>query len=275
MTFKYSLILLLFTVLLFSSCATVPITGRRQLNIINQETILEYSERNYQDFLAENEVISTGTFSRSIHKVGTQIAASVEEYFTEQGQISLLNGYDWEFNLVDKQEINAWCMPGGKVVVYSGIQMITEHEGGLAVVIAHEIAHAIANHGNERMSQVLLARMGGMALSTAMASRPQQTQELWMQVFGMGTNLGVLLPYSRVHEREADRLGLIFMAKAGYNPDFALEFWRRMSEYKKGNSPEEFLSTHPSDEHRIQQISEMLPEVNEYYQNSKKQNVNY
>lgn len=275
MTFKYSLILLLFTVLLFSSCATVPITGRRQLNIINQETILEYSERNYQDFLAENEVISTGTFSRSIHKVGTQIAASVEEYFTEQGQISLLNGYDWEFNLVDKQEINAWCMPGGKVVVYSGIQKITEHEGGLAVVIAHEIAHAIANHGNERMSQVLLARMGGMALSTAMASRPQQTQELWMQVFGMGTNLGVLLPYSRVHEREADRLGLIFMAKAGYNPDFALEFWRRMSEYKKENSPEEFLSTHPSDEHRIQQISEMLPEVNEYYQNSKKQNVNY
>ena len=125
------------------------------------------------------------------------------------------------------------------------------------------------------MRHVLLAQIGGMALSTAMASKPQQTQELWMQVFGMGKNLGVLLPYSRVHESEADRLGLIFMAKAGYNPEFALEFWERMSEYKQGNAPEEFLSTHPSDEHRIQQIREMLPEVEEYYQNSNKQNVNY
>ena len=131
------------------SCATVPITGRRQISIIPQHTILEYSESNYRKFLSDNEVITSGTFSRSVYNVGTHIAASVQEYFNEKWQISLLDGYEWEFNLVDKKDVNAWCMPGGKVVVYSGIREITKHEGGLAVVMAHEIAHAIANHGNE------------------------------------------------------------------------------------------------------------------------------
>ncbi|NQU67180.1 MAG: M48 family metallopeptidase [Candidatus Marinimicrobia bacterium] len=261
--------------ILLSTCATVPITGRRQLAMVPQNTILEYSESNYREFLNENKIITSGTIVRMIKHVGENVTNAVIEYFTEQGKLSLLDGYNWEFNLVEKEDANAWCMPGGKVVVYTGILDITKHEGGLAVVMAHEIAHAIANHGNERMSQVLLAQMGGMALSTAMASRPQQTQDLWMQVFGMGANLGILLPYSRVHESEADRLGMVFMAKAGYDPDFALEFWQRMSDMKNGNVSEEILSTHPSDEHRIQEIRDLIPEVEEYYQNSVKQHVDF
>ena len=243
--------------------------------MVPQNTILEYSESNYREFLNENTIITSGTIVRMIKHVGENVTNAVTEYFTEQGKLSLLDGYKWEFNLVEKEDANAWCMPGGKVVVYTGILDITKHEGGLAVVMAHEIAHAIANHGNERMSQVLLAQMGGMALSTAMASRPQQAQDLWMQVFGMGTNLGILLPYSRVHESEADRVGMVFMAKAGYDPDFALEFWQRMSDMKNGNVSEEILSTHPSDEHRIQEIRDIIPEVEEYYQNSVKQHVDF
>ncbi len=262
-------------ILLVSACATVPVTGRKQFSIVPHNTIMEYSESNYHEFLQENTVITVGREVHMIREIGRHITEAVSDYFTENGQSSILDGYRWEYNLVDKDERNAWCMPGGRVVVYTGIFDIIRNEGGLAVVMAHEVAHAIANHGNERLSQVLLAQMGGMALSSAVASKPQQTQDLWMQVFGMGTNLGVLLPYSRVHESEADRLGLIFMAKAGYNPGFALEFWQRMAGLQHGSRPEEFLSTHPTDEHRMQQIRDLLPEVNGYYQNSQKQNVKF
>ncbi len=174
-------------------------------------------------------------------------------------------GYAWEFNLVEGEEVNAWAMPGGKVVVYTGILPVAKDESGLATIMGHEIAHAVAKHGDERMSQALLAEMGGLTLSTALAKQPAQTRELYMRVFGVGVQVGALLPYSRTQESEADHLGLIFMAMAGYDPNKAVEFWQRMSQMKGGQAPPEFLSTHPSDETRIRKIKERLPEATQYY----------
>ncbi|HWP23870.1 MAG TPA: M48 family metallopeptidase [Candidatus Binatia bacterium] len=189
----------------------------------------------------------------------------MEHYFREQGLSDRLNGYQWEFNLVENKEANAWCMPGGKVAVYSGMLPVTQTEAGLAVVMGHEIAHAIAEHGNERMSQALIAQMGGMALDRAMATSPAQTKQLWMAAYGVGVQYGALLPYSRLQESEADRLGLIFMAIAGYDPAEAINFWERMAKAKDAKAPPEFMSTHPSDETRIRAIRERLPEALRYF----------
>jgi predicted Zn-dependent protease len=175
-----------------------------------------------------------------------------------------LRGYEWEFNLIESEEVNAWCMPGGKVVVYTGILPLTQNENGLAVVMGHEIGHAIARHGNERMSQVLLAQGIGLALEEALKNRPEDTRKAWAIAFGYGVPLGFLLPYSRLHESEADRLGLIFMAMAGYDPRNAVEFWERMAR-QGGSKPPEFLSTHPSDRTRIRQIQQHIPEAMQYY----------
>jgi predicted Zn-dependent protease len=177
---------------------------------------------------------------------------------------SALKDYKWEFNLVDDKQVNAWCMPGGKVVFYTGIMPICQNEEGIAVVMGHEIAHAIADHGNERMSQQMVLQMGGMALDQAMSDKPEQTKALWMTTFGVGAQFGVMLPFSRMHESEADQMGLIFMAMAGYNPEKAVDFWTRMSKMG-GQKPPEILSTHPSDETRIAKIKEHLPEAMKYY----------
>jgi len=166
---------------------------------------------------------------------------------------------------VEDKEVNAWCMPGGKVVVYSGILPVTQGEAGLAVVMAHEIAHAVAEHGNERMSQGLLAQFGGMALSEALSARPEATQNLWMTAYGVGAQYGAMLPYSRLQENEADHLGLIFMAMAGYDPNEAVTLWQRMATQKGGTAPPEFLSTHPSDAARIENIRRLIPEAMRYY----------
>jgi predicted Zn-dependent protease len=175
-----------------------------------------------------------------------------------------LKDYKWEFNLIESEEKNAWAMPGGKVVVYEGILPITKDEAGLAVVMGHEIAHAIAKHGNERMSQGLIAQMGGMALSKALEEQPGKTRQLWMTVFGVGAQFGVMLPFSRLQETEADHLGLIFMAIAGYDPDEAVEVWKRMAQMKEGQTPPKFLSTHPSNETRIRKIKETIPKAKQY-----------
>jgi predicted Zn-dependent protease len=175
-----------------------------------------------------------------------------------------LGGFVWEFNLVENEEVNAWCMPGGKVVVYSGILPVTQNATGLAVVMGHEIAHAVAKHSNERMSQALIAQLGGQTLSAALQNKSEQTQQIWMSLFGVGAQLGAILPYSRLQEGEADRLGLIFMAMAGYDPNAAIAFWQRMSE-NAGAKPPEFLSTHPSDETRLQKIKAAIPEAMQYY----------
>ena len=247
------------------ACSTVPITGRTQLDLVPNSTMLATSFQEYDKFLEEHKLSTNQEETQMVKRVGTRIEKAVEQYFKEKGLSHQLDGYAWEFNLVQSDEANAWCMPGGKVVVYTGILPITKNEAGLATVMAHEIAHAVARHGNERMSQALLAEMGGMALAVALDQHPSQTSQLWMAVYGVGTQVGILLPYSRLQETEADHLGLIFMAMAGYDPNRAVEFWQRMAQMKEGQAPPEFLSTHPSDESRIKKIKEFLPEAMEYY----------
>jgi predicted Zn-dependent protease len=249
-----------------TSCDTVPITGRSQLNFIPDSTMNQMADEEYKKVLAESKKSTDAEQTAMVQRIGTRIADAVERYCRDNGMAGNVAGYKWEFNLLEDKQVNAWAMPGGKVVVYTGILPITQNETGLAVVMAHEVAHAIARHGSERMSQGLVAQMGGMALSEAISSQPSATQDLFMQSYGVAANVGFMLPYSRLHESEADRLGLIFMAMAGYNPEAAVDFWQRMAS-QPGNAqkPPEFLSTHPSDQTRIANIKSLLPEAMRYY----------
>lgn len=251
--------------LIAAACSTVPLTGRSQLNIIPSSQMLSMSFSQYSQFLTEHKVSGDAEKTEFVKNVGLKIQKAVEEYFELKGMSGRLEGYNWEFNLVENEQVNAWCMPGGKVVVYTGILPVTKDENGLAVVMGHEIAHAIAEHGSERMSQGMLTQLGGLALSKAIEKKPKETQTLWMAAFGLGAQVGVLLPFSRLHESEADHLGLIFMAMAGYNPEGAVDFWKRMATLKGGQAPPEFLSTHPSDDTRIEEIQKLLPEAMKYY----------
>jgi predicted Zn-dependent protease len=246
------------------TCSTVPLTGRKQLNLIPSSQMNSMSYQQYSEFLKTNKLSSDKEQTQMIKRVGFRIQNAVEKYFAEQKLSHNLNGYKWEFNLVESKEVNAWCMPGGKVVFYTGILPLCKDEEGIAVVMGHEIAHAVANHGNERMSQSLLIQFGGIAIAEALNSKPALTRQLWMAAFGAGAQVGLLLPYSRLHENEADYLGLIFMASAGYDPEGAVAFWERMSRLG-GSRPPEFLSTHPSDNARIQKIKEALPIAMKYY----------
>jgi predicted Zn-dependent protease len=250
---------------LLISCATVPITGRKSMNFIPVSTINSMSFQQYDEFLSANKISNNKLQTEMVKRVGRKIQKAVEEYFATNGMSSQLQNYQWEFNLVESDEVNAWCMPGGKVVFYTGILPYTKNETGIAVVMGHEIAHAIAGHGNERMSQGLLTQMGGMALSKAIEDKPEETQQLWMGAFGIGAQFGYMLPFSRLHENEADHMGLIFMAMAGYNPEEAISFWQRMAEAKGGQAPPEFMSTHPSDTTRISNLKKLMPEALKYY----------
>jgi len=246
------------------SCTTVPITGRKQFIILPDYAMLSMSLQQYNEFLKNNKISSNQEQTQMVKKVGRKIQMAVEQYFTDKNKSYALKDYKWEFNLIESEEKNAWAMPGGKVVVYEGILPITRDEAGLAVVMGHEIAHAIAKHGNERMSQGLIAQMGGMALSKALEEKPGKTRQLWMTVFGVGAQFGVMLPFSRLQETEADHLGLIFMAIAGYDPDEAVEVWKRMAQMKEGQTPPKFLSTHPTNETRIRKIKETIPKAKQY-----------
>jgi predicted Zn-dependent protease len=264
--------LLLCGVLLHSpGCTTVAITGRQQLNLISDGEMLAMSSEQYGTFMKENKPGKDTASARMIRRVGQKIQGAVEKYFRDNGLAPELNGYAWEFNLVQSDEVNAWCMPGGKVVFYSGILPLCQDEKGIAVVMGHEVAHAVAKHGAERMSEGLLAQMGGMALSAALQSKPEETQALWMTAFGLGAEYGVILPHSRGQESEADHLGLVFMAMAGYDPGAAVPFWQRMAAKSGGQKPPEFMSTHPSDETRINDIRALLPEAMKYYQGPKQE----
>jgi predicted Zn-dependent protease len=259
-------ILLTLWLVALSGCETVPVTGRTQLSLVPASTMNSMGLEYYRDFMEKNKVAADGEAVESVRRVGTKIQHAVIQYFQQRGGSGRVEGYKWEFNLVEDQSINAFALPGGKVVVHTGILPITQNDTGLAVVIGHEIAHVIANHGAERMSQGLLAQMGGVALSEALAARPGATRDLFLQAFGVGAQVGVLLPFSRLQESEADHLGLIFMAMAGYDPREAVQFWQRMSDSKKksGGTPE-FLSTHPTDAKRIENIRRLIPEVLTYY----------
>ncbi len=263
----FSFLLILISLALFITCSTVPLTGRSQLNMIPDTEMQAMSYQQYDQFLIENPISKDNNNTKMVKKVGTRIQHAVEKYMADNNQSDHLNGYNWEFNLVDNKQVNAWCMPGGKVVVYTGILPVTKDEKGLAVVLGHEIAHAIAEHGNERMSQQLMQQVGAVGLMVAMKDEPAQTQALWLSVYGVGSQVGVMLPYSRTHESEADHMGLIFMAMAGYDPHEAPDFWKRMSANKKGEAPPELFSTHPSDETRIANLNKWIPEAMKYYKN--------
>jgi predicted Zn-dependent protease len=268
-TLRIYVIIVLGLLFLLLSCSTVAITGRKQLNLVPRSSMLSMSFQQYDEFIKANKFSDNQEQTTMVKGVGTKIQQGVEQYFAKRNMSDDLRDYQWEFNLVESKEVNAWCMPGGKVVVYTGILPITKDEYGLAVVMGHEIAHAVAGHGNERMSQGLIAELGGMALSKALEEKPEKTQQLWLTAFGLGAQVGVLLPFSRLQENEADHLGLIFMALAGYDPNTAVGFWERMASLKGGQAPPEFLSTHPSDETRINKIKALIPEAMQYYSGSK------
>jgi len=261
---KLLLAVLLSSLMFLITCSTVPLTGRSQLNLIPSGEMLSISYQQYDQFLSENILSSNTANTEMVKRVGQNVQHAVETYMAQNNLIDRLEGYKWEFNLVDDEQVNAWCMPGGKVVVYTGILPVTKNETGLAVVLGHEIAHAIAEHGNERMSQGMLQQLGGVALSVALKDEPETTRIIFYTAYGVGTTVGVLLPFSRTQESEADHLGLIFMAMAGYDPHNALDFWQRMKE-EGGQSPPEFLSTHPNYDTRIENIKEWMPEAMNYY----------
>jgi len=264
------LTIIIAALIFIASCSTVPVTGRRQLNMVPESTINSMSFSQYEEVIKSSKLSDDPAATQMLKRVGERIKNAAEKYMNDNGMGNALSGYKWEFNLIDNDStVNAWCMPGGKVAFYTGIFPITKDENGLAVVMGHEVAHAIANHGNERMSQGLLTQFGGIALSEALKNKPAETQNLFMTAYGLGAQVGMLLPYSRLHESEADNMGLIFMAIAGYNPQTAVDFWQRMANMKGGSAPPEFLSTHPSDQKRIQKIQALLPEAMKYYEQSK------
>ena len=246
------------------SCTKVPITGRRQLNLMPESDLIGMSLTQYSDFLSSNQLEGTSNQnSQMVKRVGQKISTAVEKYLRDNNMSDRIEGFKWEFNLVKDDAVNAWCMPGGKVVFYTGILPITQNEAGIAVVMGHEVAHAIARHGNERMSQGMAMQVGVSSIGAAMGKNPTLTQSLFMQSVGIGSQLG-MLSFSRKHESEADKMGLIFMAMAGYNPKAAPEFWKRMAA-GGGQKPPEFMSTHPSDETRINDINNYMGEAMKYY----------
>lgn len=251
--------------LIVLGCATVPLTERKTLRLVSDSELATLSFQQYSEVLKKSKLSNDPGKVHLVKRVGERIARASEAFMKDSGMEADIKDYKWEFNLIeDDQVANAWCMPGGKVAAYTGILPITHDESGLAVVLGHEIAHAIAKHGNERMSEALLVQLGGASLSLALSKEPALTNQVFMAAYGLGANVGILLPYSRVHESEADRIGLVLMAKAGYDPRVAVPFWQRMNE-KGGARPPEFLSTHPAPETRIKQIQALIPEAMKYY----------
>jgi predicted Zn-dependent protease len=247
------------------SCGKVPITGRKQVNLLPETELVAMSLQQYSMFLKESPPVTGTSDAEMVKRVGMKISNAVQIVLKQTGDLERVSGYKWEYNLVNEKEPNAWCLPGGKIVVYTGLLPITQTEAGLAAVMGHEVAHAVARHGNERMSQGLVAEMGGLALSVAVADKPAETQNLFLNAYGIGATVGALLPFSRTHESEADKMGAVFMAAAGYDPNEAVRLWERMKKMTQGNDIPEFLSTHPSDDTRINDLKAWLPEAMKYY----------
>lgn len=248
------------------SCSTVPLTGRSQLSLVDDQALQQEAVTAYRQFLSDpkTKVVNSGANAQLVKSVGSKLVSAINRYMQTNGYGDKYN-YQYEFNLIESKDINAWCMPGGKVAVYTGLLPVTRDATGLATVMGHEIAHAIAQHAAERISQMTAAQLGGGVVGVAAGGRSEGTQQIIGQIYGVGGQLA-LLNYSRKQETEADRLGLVFMAMAGYNPDNSVLFWERMATAKQGGgAPPEFLSTHPSDATRIAQIRRHLPEARKYY----------
>ena len=260
------LILLIGLIFVLAGCGEVGITGRRQLNFMPDSIVNSMSLQQYSQFISENKISSDAQKTDMVKRCGVRIQKAVDEYCRQYCDENPFEGYEWEFNLVEDDAVNAFAMPGGKVVVYTGLLPVARSETGLAVVVGHEIAHVFADHGAERMSQSLLVQGGQIALSEALKEKPDETKSLFITSYGLGAQIGLMLPFSRLHENEADRLGLIFMAMAGYDPQEAVGFWQRMAAKKEGGSqPPEILSTHPADATRIQNLKDLMAEAMEYY----------
>lgn len=258
---KKYLIVGIFALGIISSCATNPITGKKSLNFVSNSTLFPTSFQQYGTFLKENKVITGTADAKKVEDVGYRIKAAAEKYLTYLGQSKYLQDYRWEYKLIDNAEVNAWCMPGGKIVIYSGILPITKDDAGLATVMGHEVSHALANHGAQRMSAAQLQQLGAAGVAVATGNKSEQTQQIWNQAYGITTQYGGMLPFSRSHETEADKIGLTLMAIAGYNPEESVVFWQRMSAQSSGQSPPEFMSTHPSDATRIANLRALIPEA--------------
>lgn len=258
---KHSLLVGICTLGIFFSCATNPFTGKKSLNFVSNSQLFPSSFQQYGTFLKENKVIVGTTDARRVESVGMKIKVAAERWLKANGHPEYLNGYQWEYKLIENKEVNAWCMPGGKIVVYSGILPVTKDDAGLATVMGHEVSHALANHGAQRMSASQLQQIGAVGVAVATGNKSAEQQQMWQQYYGLGSELGVMLPFSRNHESEADKIGLTLMAIAGYNPELAISFWERMSANSSGNKPPEFLSTHPADATRIANLRRLIPEA--------------
>lgn len=261
---KLTTTLFLAAMLLLTSCGSVPITGRKQLNLVSDEQVLQSSLASYASFMQTAKVSTEKVKSEQVTRVGKRIAAATEAYLRATGLENEIKNFAWEFNLVKSDEMNAWCMPGGKIVVYEGIMKIVSSDDDLAVVMGHEVAHAVAKHSNERMSQQVAAQAGAQVLAGVLSGQSYQTQAIAQQVYGLGAQYGVMQPFSRKHESEADKMGLVLMTIAGYNPQNAITFWQKMSASGSSNVPE-FLSSHPSHETRINDLTKWVPEVKKQY----------
>jgi len=257
---KYlKIILILLCVASSLSCVSNPLTGKSTIALVGNNELLASSFQQYDQFLSENKVITGTADAKMVERIGENIRKAAEKWLASEGNSSYLKDYKWEYHLVDSKDVNAWCMPGGKIVVYTGILPLTKTEDGLATVMGHEVAHALLNHGQQRVSADVLQQLGAVGVSIAGAGSSQESQELFMTTYGVGSTLFGTLPFSRKHESEADRYGLILMAIAGFNPDESVPFWQRMA--AQGGGTPEFLSTHPSDETRIKQLKDVIPEA--------------
>jgi predicted Zn-dependent protease len=248
-------------IFLVVSCAKNPFTGKSTLALVPDSQIFPMSFQQYNQFLSENKVIIGTKDAQRVENVANKIRVAAERWLAANNKSTYLADYKWEYKLVDSKEVNAWCMPGGKIVVYTGILPIAKDDAGLAAVLGHEVAHALANHGQQRMSAGLLQQLGAVGVAVATGNKSQETQEAFMQAYGAASTVGGMLPFSRSHESEADMIGLTLMAIAGYNPDNAVSLWERMSAQSGGQAPPEFMSTHPSNETRITNIKQWSPQA--------------
>lgn len=253
-------LLVVSTLLLLVACKTNPFTGEKNLNFVSNEQIFPASFQQYDQFLQENQVVTGTQEAQMIQRVGNKLVTAAERYLNANGYQGFMKDYKWEFHLVKDDQVNAFAMPGGKVVVYTGLLPVVENETGLAVVLGHEISHALADHGAQRMSAAELQQLGGAVVGAATAGQSESTQQILSQAYGLGSQVGVMLPFSRSQEAEADRIGLTLMAIAGYDPDQAAELWKRMQAHG-GQQPPEFLSTHPSNQSRINNLTKWAAEA--------------
>ncbi|NRS88912.1 putative Zn-dependent protease [Flavobacterium sp. 7E] len=258
---KHTILVGLGVLALLISCGTNPLTGKKTLNLVSNDQLFPSSFQQYGTFLKENKVITGTADAKKVESVGLKIKAAAEKYLASLGQTEYLKGYEWEYKLVESPDVNAWCMPGGKIVVYSGILPITKDDAGLATVMGHEVSHALANHGAQRMGYAQLQEYIGMGVAVATSGKSESTQQAFGTAYGLGSQYGVMLPFSRSNESEADKIGLTLMAIAGYNPEEAIAFWTRMSANSSGAAQPEFMSTHPSDATRIANLKAMVPEA--------------